>query len=1196
MPTEFINNLNQLLKFTFEPIETAGISPKKTHEGHTYVKIGEIKTNSSTWVRVAYAIKGIAAMAFACLLIPLLFPSFRFYLSHSWSQFWNSSKNTNIYLKDTSRSSQVSGLNGVSQATSLYSPFLGTNILAQEAKKLVKQGRYFEAGLFYQKCLEIDPKNAPLRVEYAEVLKKQGEEHTKELRKLYEEGIKLAPNSKTLLFNHAKFDVEDKEAERDYKKALEKNPDNVDLRIAYAKLLIKRYKNSKSTLLDDGERIRDEVLDIYKTGLQRQPHHPLLLLKYAKFLIMHLNQTQEAVDRYQNAQVDSSNIDFHTSYANILPRYLQEMAQEIYQRCLDQQPNNVHLLLRYAEFLQNQFWHANNDKIIFYGERALAISPDSVEVYFRYGNLLSIIDPAKAQVIYQTGLDLQPDNLKLLGKSFHDETENALNESIHRYQKGLAINPKNTELRIAAYSHLACRTSQQKILHFLEEGLDLQPCDQILLEEYKFACDQLQQPEKAIERYQRAFEIDSDNHYFLTEIIQNLDENQQVKLIEKAIERQPDNPQNLIIYGYLLYAKIQQADVIDEKLINLCLSQFRKAAKLAPTNGCLRTKYAQALFYFEKTSEAIEQYKRMINLGIPLSRESRAKYIEALEKLKLEKEIEIYYQTFLQNHPNFFLHEEYIEWLTCQDRMQDALNELEKTLNYQIQYDKYMDLLHHILIDNGRISREEIDETCENYLLVKIAEQPQNAILKWFLARFLEEKNQFNTAIEQCKEILKLHPHLSKIQAKYVDLLEKNENWDDLEAYAESLDQNHSQDTSTIFRIISILKYENEIERVIRLYEKVRPILSNAQLEDYEDCLLRGDNRIVAVEALHEFKCKKYPSVENFQSYGTFLYTSDKSDEEKANIYFRLLSASDECMQSGIKNLYIEILQKLNKQKDLQNFLERLCKKYPTIDSLEYYMDYLRDWANPDEHKLTQIQNILIELYKIELDNSNMRANYLEHSGLRSRYFNLLSITGQEDKICNYFKKEDEYYQHAYLTQPQLIKSYGLMLNDWSKYLKEEEQFFLIQKSADLLAQALEKADAQFYLDLKNIFPNQLLKLNKLNEIEAFYQKGLVLNPDSIPMRLDYAKYLKNRHNFEKSLDEFLLIIEKEKASWTWYATNISTYYLEAAHILDQLNRLGEAASYYKKYEKLSRHQTDEKYQEFKRKQSNLLDCAVDLP
>ncbi|MBS4163284.1 Uncharacterized protein PRO82_000584 [Candidatus Protochlamydia amoebophila] len=1151
MPAKFINDRSQLLNLSYSQLENKDNPPEKVHEGHTYVKIGKIKTNSSAWERVAYAIKGIATLAFACLLLPLLFSSFRSSLSHTWSQFWNSSKNTSIYLKENllhttenSGSSQINGLNNVSRevplsplsslsikstidlpVTDVSSPHATT--LIQKAKKLKKQGRYFETAIFYQKCLEIDPKNAPLRVEYAEVLKKQGEEHTKELRKLYEEGLKLLPNDMTVLFNYAKFNIKDHEAERDYKKALEKNPDNAGVRVTYAKLLIKRYEDTKSDLLDGGESIKEEVLDLYKTGLQREPKHPLLLLKYAKFLLKHLNQIEEAIDCYQNAQIDSSNIDFHVSYANILPGYLQEMAQEIYQRCLDQQPSNALLLLSYAKFLRDCVQDINVDEILFYGERALAISPNSVEVYIRYGNLLSSIDPVKS-------------------------------------------------------------------LSVLEKGLNLQPCDQTLLKNYENVCQRLNHPEKAAERYQRAFEIDSDNNNFFFKFIKFIDENQRLVLIEKLVQRQPENPPILSLYGGFLIGKSRQSTAINEKMQNLGLSQLKNALKLASTNLDVVLFYAEILQQIERYEEAAEQCQRIIDLDLSLTDIMRAKYFEILKKLNQKSKIEVYYQRFLKNHSDLSLHEEYIKWLICQNRRQDALNELEKTLNYQMQYDKYIHLLTDILSNRGKIAQEEFNETCKNYLLGKIAEQPQNIILKWFLARFLEEKNQFDKAVEEYKEILKLHPHLSKIQAKYVELLEKKESWDDLEVYAESLDQNHPQDACMIVQIINIFKDEDEFERVIRLYEKTLLILSNAQLNDYENFLHRIHDDRTTLEALHEFKCKKYPTIENLESYGCFLI--DRQPEERiAEIYLRLLRTNAESMQSkSLQKNYFSVLEKLNQQDKIQKFFEVLCQTYPTIDNLEHYINYLTVQPNFDERKVTQLQNKLLDCYKEKLSDSSARKNYSKYSQIRQNYFSLLVRTGRQTQLYNYFENENRYYERKSTIQPQLLKDYGLMLADWSSHVKEEKKLSLIQKSVDLLAKALKKADAQLYLDLKNTFPEQLLKLNQLDKIENFYRKGLALNPHSIPMRSRYAKHLKDNQNFERALTEFLLIIEKVKASRNVW--DISIYYLEAAHTLEQLNRIEEAASYYKKYGELSLYHKDRKYQEFKKQKSDLLANAADLP
>ncbi|WP_075882950.1 hypothetical protein [Candidatus Protochlamydia sp. W-9] len=1138
MPAKFINDRSQLLNLPYSPLENKGNLPTKVHEGHTYVKIGKIKTNSTTWVRVAYAIKGIITLAFACLLLPLLFPSFRSSLNHSWNQVWNSSKNTSIYLKEillstteSSGSSQIGGLNKAKSTTDLPVtdvPSSNATISIQEARKLKEQGRYFETAIFYQKFLEGNPKDAPLRVEYAEVLKKQGEEHTKELRKLYEEGLNLLPNDMTVLFNHAKFNIKDEEAERDYKKALEKNFDNVEVRVTYAKLLIKRYEDTKSDLLDGGESIKEEVLDIYKTGLQRQPKHPLLLLKYAEFLIKHLKQTQEAVDCYQNAQIDSSNIDFHMSYANILPEYLQEMAQEIYQRCLDQQPSNALLLLSYAKFLRDYVQDINVDEILFYGERALAISPNSVEVYIRYGNLLSSIDPAKS-------------------------------------------------------------------LFVLEKGLDLQPCDQTLLKNYENACQKLNYPEKAAERYQRAFGIDSDNNKFFFKFIKFIDENQRLVLIEKLVQRQPENPPILSLYGGFLIGKSRQSTAINEKMQNLGLSQLKNALKLAPTNLDVVLFYAEILQQIERYEEAAEQCQRIIDLDLSLTDIMRAKYFEILKKLNQKSKIEVYYQRFLKKHSDLSLHEEYIKWLICQNRMQDALNELEKTLNYQMQYDKYIHLLTNILSNRGKIAEEEFNETCENYLLGKIAEQPQKTILKWFLARFLEEKNQIDKAVEEYKEILKLHPHLSKIQTKYVELLEKNESWDDLEVYAESLDQNHSQDACMIVQIINIFKDEDEFERVIRLYEKILLILSNAQLNDYENFLYRIHDDRTTLEALHEFKCKKYPTIENLESYGCFLI--DRQPEKRiAEIYLRLLRTNAESMQSkSLRKNYFSVLEKLNQHDKIRKFFEDLCQTYPTIDNLEHYIDYLTKQPNFDERKFAQLQNKLLDCYKEKLIDSSVRENYSKYFQIRQNYLSLLTRTGQQTQLYDYFENENRYYEHKYTTQPQLLKDYGLMLADWSAHIKEEKkQLSLIQKSVDLLAKALEKADAQLYLDLKNIFLEQLLKLNQLDKIENFYRKGLALNPHSISLRSHYAKYLKDNQNFERALTEFLLIIEKVKASRDVW--DISIYYLEAAHTLEQLNRIEEAASYYKKYGELSPYHKDRKYQEFKKQKPDLLANAADLP
>jgi hypothetical protein len=100
MSSKFIENRSEVSNNTFIPEQREQQKHTKVNpqNGRLYVRIGKIPTESSKWMRVVYLVKGIAELALACLLIPLLIPPFRRSLSHSWHYVAHGPKPTSIYL------------------------------------------------------------------------------------------------------------------------------------------------------------------------------------------------------------------------------------------------------------------------------------------------------------------------------------------------------------------------------------------------------------------------------------------------------------------------------------------------------------------------------------------------------------------------------------------------------------------------------------------------------------------------------------------------------------------------------------------------------------------------------------------------------------------------------------------------------------------------------------------------------------------------------------------------------------------------------------------------------------------------------------------------------------------------------------------------------------------------------------------
>jgi tetratricopeptide (TPR) repeat protein len=207
-------------------------------------------------MRVIHLIKGVVQVALACLVIPLLIPAFRRSLIHSWNYIGYGPKPTSLYLnKIQSNGNPLPSLSslpgtdpnpaspvklGTSDSSlqphpvqTLSNP--GAMVFIQEADKLKKQGRFFEASIHYKNALKMNPEVASIRIKYAKCLAKY--ETQFERKKLFQEGLQYSSFAEVLL-NYEVFGINAFEVEPYFRRALTQNPAVIDLRIGYAKLLI----------------------------------------------------------------------------------------------------------------------------------------------------------------------------------------------------------------------------------------------------------------------------------------------------------------------------------------------------------------------------------------------------------------------------------------------------------------------------------------------------------------------------------------------------------------------------------------------------------------------------------------------------------------------------------------------------------------------------------------------------------------------------------------------------------------------------------------------------------------------------------------------------------------------------------------------------------------------------------------------
>ena len=371
-------------------------------------------------------------------------------------------------------------------------------IAYQYLAKLYRELHYNDKSLAaYQRTLSLEWRNA-IAMEAADLYTELGK--YKEAINLYQKVIKndyineLAVGRLVILYE--KTGEVDKALDilHELRKST-MDPQKVDLALGRVFLNQKRY---------------DEAISVYHGMLEMYPDidlvQSILALTYyekgekhkAKELLLHIPKDSEG---YRDSQVVLLNIlREEGNYTDAIKLVKENLVAEEGKEDFD----------LYAVLADLYKANGENDKALTVFKEAIRDSPDSPELYFRYGMFLDGIGRyAEAMTTIEKVLDLDPENpfaLNYLGYTWADRGEN-LDKALEYIKKAVQLKPEDGFIRDSLGWVYFKRGDLPNALVELKKARLAEPDDPTIIEHYADALFQDGQKSEALKMYKKSLEI-----------------------------------------------------------------------------------------------------------------------------------------------------------------------------------------------------------------------------------------------------------------------------------------------------------------------------------------------------------------------------------------------------------------------------------------------------------------------------------------------------------------------------------------------------------------------------------------------------------------------------------------------------------------------------------------------------------------
>ena len=250
-----------------------------------------------------------------------------------------------------------------------------------------------------------------------------------------------------------------------YRKAVALAPDDVNLRLSYAKMLDLTGAEDLAVIefnkilaqTDKNEEVLYALERIYKKKLDKSPSDANVTTNLGAIL-QKQGKLDEALTYYAKAEsIDKNNVNARLNTGTLYQQKKDyEKALAAYDSVLNLYPKNVLANLYKAQIYEEL--GRKKDAQVFY-EKVLALDPNNEQASYGLKNLLRSTLSTKEFVDYvkknsKTGKPA--DELYLYALDLHKE--NKLNDAIIIYKEVLAMNPENAEV----YANLALALNQNK--------------------------------------------------------------------------------------------------------------------------------------------------------------------------------------------------------------------------------------------------------------------------------------------------------------------------------------------------------------------------------------------------------------------------------------------------------------------------------------------------------------------------------------------------------------------------------------------------------------------------------------------------------------------------------------------------------------------------------------------------------------
>lgn len=502
---------------------------------------------------------------------------------------------------------------------------------------------YIKSMAFFQKALEMDPKNPAIHYKIAEIYAKNNEfdnalihalnaqesdpgnkyyyllladiytskSDFNKAAEVYEDLIKKIPGTEEYLFQVAALYIYQQkynEALDCYDRIEEKFGINEQITFQKQNILIKEGKLDE--MIKEGEKL-----------IHAYPGEAEYVADLANKLI--------ANDRYEDAtQLLNQAIQDFPDNPMILYQMAEiynktgksEAAKEIITKIFDGNEFNLQKKMQIvASYFGKELNDADKKYVLSLADKIVEYHPDDADGFALYGDLLQSFDSLKeARQLYLKSLALNPSNLQAWTNVLDYELRNnEIDSVIVHADNAITLFPNQAILYYFAGTAYMLKNDNRKATQMLEQGKKLSSSNLRLLSIFNGqlgdAYNALKEYEKSDEAYEAALDFDPESDhvlnnysYFLSVRKEKLD--LALEMSSKVVKRNPDNATYLDTHAWVLYnlGRFKEAKEYIEKAVK----------QNENVSGTIIEHYGDILFKLGDVNLAVEQWEKAKKMNV----------------------------------------------------------------------------------------------------------------------------------------------------------------------------------------------------------------------------------------------------------------------------------------------------------------------------------------------------------------------------------------------------------------------------------------------------------------------------------------------------------------------------------------------------------------------------------------------------